>query len=218
MKLHDALYTRRSVRHFTDEQIDPATLTEIIHDAQRAPSWANSQPWHVVIATGNTLTTIKQQHRKLAQAGRGGNAELDVMHRNDWSTFAQNNMRDWNQQVMQTLAADPAGRSTFLYAQQNLFDAAAIVYLLLPTNTTGWSLYDLGAFGQTLMLSATDHNVQSIPAYELVRYPDLLHQQLNIPHSEMFAMGIALGHAADTQLNTLITDRVKTSDVLTILD
>ncbi|MFB6804463.1 nitroreductase family protein [Peribacillus butanolivorans] len=48
------MYNRRSVRYFMDKQIDQETLIEIVKDAQMTPSWANSQPWRVYIATDET--------------------------------------------------------------------------------------------------------------------------------------------------------------------
>jgi nitroreductase len=45
-----------------DKQIDQETLIEIVKDAQMTPSWANSQPWCVYIATGETLKQIQKAH------------------------------------------------------------------------------------------------------------------------------------------------------------
>ncbi|MCR1890093.1 hypothetical protein NSA16_02765 [Ligilactobacillus murinus] len=45
-----------------------------------------------------------------------------------------------------------------------MFNTPALIYLTLPKNTSEWSIYDLGAFGQTLMLAAADRKVDSMPA------------------------------------------------------
>lgn len=45
------------------------------------------------------------------------------------------------------------------------------------------------------MLSATDRGVDSMPAYALIAYPDVLRPALNIPSDQEIVMGVALGHA-----------------------
>jgi len=45
------LNTRRSVRRFTDEQVDPKDLKEILNTAFLAPSSKNGQPWHFITVT-----------------------------------------------------------------------------------------------------------------------------------------------------------------------
>ncbi|GAB6092803.1 nitroreductase [Furfurilactobacillus curtus] len=217
MEFHDVVYQRRSIRTFKDTPLDSTVLEQLVTDATRAPSWANSQPWHITIVTGATLKRIKKRHYERAVAGRGGTADLSVAHRNDFAREAQQNMENWNQQVNETLNKDPQGIATFSQAQATLFNAAAIVYLTVPQNATGWSLYDLGAVGQTLALSATDHGIGSIPAYELVRYPDIVRQETNLQATQLLAMGIALGIPTDSPINTLYTTRMPLTNSLTLL-
>jgi hypothetical protein len=39
-------------------------------------------------------------------------------------------------------------------AQGQLFNAHAIVYLTIPKNSSYWTIFNIGTFSQTLMLSA----------------------------------------------------------------
>lgn len=49
MELGEAIRTTGSVRRFTDEVIDDATVHEILDDARFAPSRGNRQGWRVVV-------------------------------------------------------------------------------------------------------------------------------------------------------------------------
>jgi coenzyme F420-0:L-glutamate ligase / coenzyme F420-1:gamma-L-glutamate ligase len=49
--LHDWLRSRRSVRRFRPEAVDPEILTRILETATHAPSAHNRQPWRFVILT-----------------------------------------------------------------------------------------------------------------------------------------------------------------------
>lgn len=216
MQTSDAIRRRKSVRSFTSESINSDILTNIIEEAQRAPSWANSQPWSVYIAMGDTLKLIKKTYNDRLLAGKRGQADFETVHRNSWSWPTRQNMQHWNNQLSSVLENDPAG---YMHSAKTLYNAPAIIYLVLDERPTSWSIYDLGSFSQTLMLSATDHGLQTMPAYELIKYPDVLRNTLSIPDNMTVAMGIAIGHEDKTALiNNLYTDRVPVNSILHIVD
>lgn len=45
----ECLLTRRSIRKFTDREVDNETLQKVIEAARYAPSWANTQCWEFVV-------------------------------------------------------------------------------------------------------------------------------------------------------------------------
>jgi nitroreductase len=51
METWDAIRSRRNVRSFTDEPIEPAQLDQILEAARRTPSSRNWQPWDFVAVT-----------------------------------------------------------------------------------------------------------------------------------------------------------------------
>ena len=99
---------------------------------------------------------------------------------------------------------------------EKLFDAPALVYLTLGKGHTGWPIYDLGAFGMTLMLATKDRGVDSIPAYEIIKFPAELRPLLSVPDDEEIIMGIALGYASEDNLNGLASTRLPLEGILTI--
>ena len=81
------------------------------------------------------------------------------------------------------------------------FNSPAIVYLTVHKGHSKWSIYDLGGFGMALMLAAKDQGVDSVVAYELTKYPDILRKHVKIPDGEDIAIGIALGYETDDAVN-----------------
>lgn len=217
MEFKAVIDQRHAYRSFTDRQIEPATLEALVEDAKQAPSWANAQPWQVVIATGKTLAKIKADHRTRSRQGIASNADLTVAHRTEWSAASRRNIAAWNGELSQYLLKNQA-QASYGQTQDNLFNATALVYLVLREPVNEWAVFDLGAFSQTLMLSASDHGIQSIPAYEVVRYPDALRQILGLDTTHRFIMGIALGYRDQTAINDFRSSRVATSQFLTIKD
>ncbi len=61
----DIMATRRTIRHFSPEPLDPAVVRAAIAAAARAPSGANRQPWRFVVVTDPDLN---RQVRAAAEA------------------------------------------------------------------------------------------------------------------------------------------------------
>lgn len=217
MDFKDIIRERHSYRAFTNQPIAPSVLEEIVTEAKHAPSWANAQPWQVVVATGQTLAQIKAGHLERSQRGVAGNTDMAVAHRSEWAAASRQNIATFNDELNQLLAAQQA-QATYGQSQDKLFNAAALVYLVLRAPVNDWAIFDLGAFSQTLMLSATNHGVQSIPAYEIIRYPDALRDLFGLDETHRFIMGIALGYRDQALINDFRSSRVANSEFLTFKD
>ncbi len=219
METSKAILSRHAVRLFdANRLIKVADLKKIVHLAQQAPSWVDSQPWRVYIATGETLKKIKQSHRANAEGQVKSDPDWPTTHRADWAAFPQNNMAAHNQATAKFWQNDRLQGITRAELQTRLYDAPAICYLTIPKNANQWSAYDLGSFSQTLMLAAKGMGIDSMPAYEIVRFPHAIRKIMGIPDNEAIAMGIALGYA-DTQtgVNDYRAPRVALDKVLKIM-
>lgn len=59
----EAIFTRRSIRSFTDERVSEADLHDLLKAGMQAPSARNEQPWHfVVIDDRELLHAIPEFH------------------------------------------------------------------------------------------------------------------------------------------------------------
>ena len=54
MNTFEAIESRKSVRAYTSQQVDRATIEKILNDAKCAPSGVNMQPWKVSVLTGQS--------------------------------------------------------------------------------------------------------------------------------------------------------------------
>lgn len=211
MKFIDTVNNRHSVRDFDNKPIKKEDLEKIIETAGKAPSWANVQPWKVVIATGKSLEEIRNYHMN----GAMERSEFPALHRGSMGKQGQRNLRTWSNGIRTFMGTD---YNDMYEDSNNLFNAPAIAYLLLPKDITPWTIYDLGAFGQTLMLAAKDLGIDSMPAEEFVFNPSELHKVLDIGDDYVIAMGIGLGYAKDTKINKFRSKRMDLKKFLTIKD
>ena len=215
MEFSQVVANRHSVRDFTDQPVSREDLVDVVRTAQQAPSWVNSQSWRVYAATGRTLEEIKKRHAADVAAGRKGASDLPVMSRTEWSLATQANMAALAERIGSDLG-DAA--SEFPAAQARMFNAQAVLYITIPTGSPLWSFHDLGAFTAMIALAAVDKGLGAINAYALVMYPDEVREAMGIGADEIVAVGIALGHPADSALAAFAPNRVDVDEILTIKD
>jgi len=71
-----------------------------------------------------------------------------------------------------------------------------------------------GAISQSVMLAADERGLATMPAVELVRYPEVLRSYLDIPDSLSVAFGIAIGYENSLHpINKFESTRRAVSDV-----
>ena len=57
MDMMEAIFTRRSVRKYTDNRVPEDMVNQLLRAAMAAPSAANEQPWHFVVITDRSIMT-----------------------------------------------------------------------------------------------------------------------------------------------------------------
>jgi len=55
MEVLEAIYTRRSIRRYSEKPIEPDLVDKIIYAAMYAPSAVNKQPWHFIVFNDEPL-------------------------------------------------------------------------------------------------------------------------------------------------------------------
>ncbi|GEO67600.1 nitroreductase [Levilactobacillus spicheri] len=206
---------RHATRAFSDRSVNHTTLRTIIKEAQAAPSWENTQPWKAYLATGQVAKHLRQSHLERNRQGQKSWTEVMPLKKDQWAAFPQANLDAWRQNML-AFYGDDAPK--FAAVQRDLFNAPVLAYLTMPKDSSAYSAYDLGAFGYGILLAAQNHGLGGVPAYELVRYPEEIHQAFDIPDDQVIFMGLALGYPADSKLNQLRTTRRPLDDILTIAD
>lgn len=212
MNVSDVLHMRRSCRAFKPTPMDRDTLLAVLNDALRAPSWGNSQPWEIFVAGGEVLKAINQAY--LENYRNNVPASPDIPHPKSWPEAMISRRKELIAGIF--LAAGEAAKQ-FGELNQRFFNAPAVIYLCMDKSLTTWSVFDLGALSQSIMLAAVERGLATIPAVTLVHYPEVLRNELAIPDNLSVVIGIAIGHA-DTQhpINKFRSNRRPVSDVATI--
>lgn len=191
MEFEEVLNKERATRKFTDQRISEKVIREILTDAQRSPSLLNSQPWRVYVAQGKVVKSIRKDFRDLIEAGEQPREDFASLMKVEWDTFPSQNMSTMSDTLNYFLRGE---MKQFDDAQLNLFNAPVLIFMTIPKKSPAWSIYDLGTFSQSLMLSAVDHGIATMPAHAIVKFPDVVRKYMDIPEDEAIGMGIGLGY------------------------
>lgn len=211
METTDAIKKRKSTRAFLPEIVPTETVKKLLNLAKQAPSWVNSQPEHVYALSGSTLDQLKKEYQQASANGKKSNPDIPMMARDKWSKQCQANMQKWNEGLPKTLG--PKWGEEMGKHSDVLYNVPNLLILTLPKGYSAWSLYDLGSFGNSFVLAATDAGLATMTAYQFIKYPDILRQVLNIPDDEDVIIGIGFGHADSAdQINQIQSERMDLGD------
>ena len=196
MNVSEALRTRRTVRAFLPDPIPRVTLEGILSDALRTPSWANTQPWEVYVAAGEVLDHLRAISLRRTRDKVPGEPDLELP--GGWPEECRartKNLTAGRAQAAGTSVDDPAFHRAFVEGNRRFFDAPCVVFLCMDRNLGHWSVYDLGALAQSIMLAARQRDVDSATAINFVWYPEVIRRELEIPDHLAIVIGVALGYA-----------------------
>ncbi|MCL1981993.1 MAG: nitroreductase [Clostridiales bacterium] len=199
----EALNARRSTRAFLSAPIEREKLDAVLEAAARTPSWANSQPWEVFVAAGGALDRIRKAYgEKYAQKAKSA---PETPRPAQWTEAAVQR----REQLQAGMVRD-CGEAYKQFGELNkaMFHAPAVIYICMDKVLSEWSLYDIGAYTQSVMLAADEQGLATIPAVTLVLFPDVLKQELKIPESLKLTIGIAIGYADKANgINNFVSGR-----------
>lgn len=137
---------------------------------------------------------------------------LDLPFNGAWSCEARQNMDRFFDEVY---ACEERRNLDFTIQNRQLFYAPCAVYICMDRRLPAWSYYDIGAFSQSFMLSATEHGLATIPAAVFAGYPDLVRRVLDIPEEKAVIIGIGVGYPDMTvKVNHFKSSRKPVSEVV----
>jgi nitroreductase len=194
MQVKETLLHRRTIRAFTPEPIGREQVLSVLEPALHAPSWANSQPWEIFVAAGEPLERIRTGYAGMLASGVPRNP--DIVMPAAWTDACRGRMETLKSErsaAMAEACPDPTLLPDLMQMNYKLFGAPVVVYLCMDRSLPQWSLFDLGALSQSIMLSAEEQGLGSAVAITLAAHPEIIRKELGVPDHLAIVIGIALG-------------------------
>ncbi len=195
MDIFDALNSRFTCRAFKQEPVTKDTVIKIMEEATRSPSWANTQPWEIFVAGGEVLEGLRRKYMEYFANDEPVNPNVPLVE--SWPAKHEERIKELGINRYKHLGIsreDKSARNASWRLNFKFFDAPLVVYLCMDERLTEWSIFDLGALSQSIMIAAQGHGVDTAPAVNLVAYPDLIRNEIEIPEDLLIVFGIAMGY------------------------
>ncbi|MHB8909362.1 MAG: nitroreductase [Syntrophales bacterium] len=218
MDVFQAVTTRRSVRRFTPDPVPEEIIRETLDAARWSPSWGNTQPWEIVVVTGEPLARFKEANRRKMLDGVV--AAPDTTMPEAWPDTLKRRYMDVGKKVLASLEiarGDQEARLRYAGDMSALFDAPCLLlFCLEKTLAREYAMLDVGAILQTVCLLAHARGLGSCILAASVRYPALIREIIPIPETKAIIIGAALGFPdGSAPINHFERERTATDEFTT---
>lgn len=211
-----------------------ALLDEILSDALSAPSWSNTQPFRIGVASGEVRDRISAalcaQYDTVMRQRRGGllgRARLAVsrlrMPPGDYRVplvyppELQERRRITGHGLYEVLGIERSDReSRDLQMRRNFefFGAPTALFVFAHEGLGEYSVLDAGAMLQTLMLAAHVRGVGTCAQGALALWSGPVREAFVVPEHYRLLCGVAIGYASDARVNDYAPTRRPLDEVL----
>ena len=216
-----AIRSRRSVRDFLPTPIPQDLLNAVLQDANQAPSWSNTQPYRIAIASGPVRDRLQVEltHRfdqgMAAQRGSwrgklklltspGAMPDGDYKVNIDYPEALQPRRRATGHGLYAMLGIgrkDHAAREAQMRRNFEFFGAPTAIFVFVHSGLREFSVLDAGIFIQTLMLSAHAHGLGTCAQGALATRGGPVRAAFDVPKDYKLICGLSIGYPSTHPVN-----------------
>ena len=218
--LEQLLRERYSCRAFKPEAVPRVTIERILTTAQRTASWCNSQPWQVVIASGEA----KERFRKEIYATVSSRApdDGDFPFPREYRGVYLERRRESGFQLYNTLGI--ARGDKVAYAKQalenfNFFGAPHVAIVHTDEALGVYGAIDCGGYVTSFMLAAQALDVATVPQAALAFHSGVVRKHFGLGDDRKVVCGISFGFPdREHKANSYRTTRANVADTVRFVD
>jgi nitroreductase len=217
MQVSQAVQQRISTRAFLPDALSVADVRNWLTDAQRAPSGGNTQPWRVIVVTGDekdAVTRLAQE--KLAVSPAGEPTDRPIYPKALWEPH-ESRRRRVGEMLYESLGIpreDRAGRLAWFANNFRFFGAPVALFLVIDERMGHGQWGHAGMYLQTLALLAEERSWGTCmqECWGILR--PSLKRHFALEPTEMIWCGLAVGKPdRDHPVNTLRAERAPLEEV-----
>lgn len=222
------LASRRSTRDFLSTPIPQEVLDQILTDALTAPSWSNTRPFKVAVASGDVRDRISQEF--LARWGvlskimrKGFINKLRIIY-SRYGLPTSNRLIAKPYPAELKPRAERVGKDLYeLFGVQrgdrdardkqwaknySFFGAPVELFVFVHKSLRIYAASDAGLMMQNLMLSAHAHGLGTCAQGAVGIWEDVVRKEFEISKDYRLLCGIAIGYPSDSTVNNFAAHRI----------
>lgn len=213
--------SRRSVRDFLPDAIPDDLLERVLADATWAPSWSNTQPYYLAVASGPVRDRISaglcdRFDKGMAAQSGGPLAKLTLLITRtglpdgdfDTNLTYPDELQPYRRKtgfglynVLGIERGDKAARTRQMRKNFEFFGAPTAIFVFVHEGLKEFAVLDAGILLQTLMLSAQANGLATCAQGALATWPGPVRQEFNVPEHYKLICGVSIGYASDHDVN-----------------
>lgn len=218
MQVLKALQQRKSIRAFLDKLVSEEQINTLLDAARYAPSGVNTQPWSVVVVSGESKKNLQTKIEAAFRSGDKGKRDYQY-YPVEWKEPYKTRRKECGLLMYSTLnikREDKERQMDQWAANYRAFDAPIMLLFFMDSGMQSGSFMDCGMFIQSVMLGALDLGLSTCPQAALADYQHIIKPELDFGHDKILLCGMALGYE-DTEalVNSYRTPREGVSSFTT---
>ena len=230
----DFLASRHSTRDFLPTPIPQEILDQILKDALTAPSWSNTRPFKVAIATGEQRERISREFLSrwnvLSKIMRKGvlsklrilysryglptsNRTIAKPYPSELKPRAERLGKELYE-VFGVTRGDTTARNAQWAKNYSFFGAPVEIFVFIHKSLHIFAASDAGLMMQNLILSAHAKGLGTCAQGAVGIWEDVVRKEFEISKNYRLLCGIALGYPSDSAVNDFAANRIDISEIV----
>jgi nitroreductase len=227
------LASRRSTRDFLSTQVPPEIIEQILKDGLTAPSWSNTRPFKVAVASGDIRDRISTEFLSrwsvLSKIMRKGimnklrivysryglptsNRLIVKPYPSELKPRAERVGREMYE-ILGVARGDRTARDQQWAKNYSFFGAPVELFIYVHKSLHIYAASDAGLMMQNLMLSAHAHGLGTCAQGAVAIWDDVVRKEFNVPKGYRLLCGISLGYPSETSINDFKANRLEVEEL-----
>jgi nitroreductase len=227
------LASRRSTRDFLSTPVPQEIIEQILKDSLTAPSWSNTRPFKVAIASGDIRDRISSEFlsrwgvlSKIMRKGvlnklrivysRYGLPTSNRSIAKPYPTELKPRAERVGREMYETFGVargDRPARDQQWAKNYSFFGAPVELFIYVHKSLHIYAASDAGLMMQNLILSAHFHGLGTCAQGAVAIWDDVVRKEFEIPKGYRLLCGIALGYPSDSPINDFKANRIDVEEL-----
>ena len=227
------LASRRSTRDFLSTPVPQEILEQILKDSLTAPSWSNTRPFKVAVASGDVRDRISTEFLSrwgvLSKIMRKGilnklriiysryglptsNRSIAKPYPADLKPRAERVGREMYE-FFGVARGDRSARDQQWAKNYSFFGAPVELFIYVHKSLHVYAASDAGLMMQNLMLSAHAHGLGTCAQGAVAIWDDVVRKEFDVPKGYRLLCGISLGYPSESSINDFRANRLEVEEL-----
>jgi nitroreductase len=226
--------SRRSIRDFLPTPVPKEIIDQILTDALTAPSWSNTRPFKIAVATAEVRDRISDEFQsrwkvlsKMIVKGWRNKFRL-LRSRYGLPTSNRSIVKPYvaelkpraervGRELYQSLGVqrgDREGRNFQWGKNYSFFGAPVELFIYIHKSLHIYAASDAGLMMENLMLSAHGHGLGTCAQGAVNIWDDVVRREFEVPKDYRLLCGLAIGYPSDAPVNSFQAHRIVIDEII----